>query len=299
MTLSFFHQWPRGRFFVASRSGQGHGNFYPAGQAQHDGMPRPTSAKPAPAPEGERAWPTAREQEQVFAPPHLNFDSLTDKALEVNRRLIEAYGERRYEPRRAPMHELISTILSQRTNWRNEDLAYRQMWARFGSWEAIERAPVTELAEAIAPSNFAEVKAPNIQRTLRTIREARGVYSIDFLADLPAEEGLAWLLALPGVGLKTASLVLLFCFGKPLLPVDTHVHRVSQRLGLIGPKVMHEAAHRILLAMLPPDPPLLYTFHLNMLKHGQKICTFSRPHCSKCMLRDLCDYYADPETPKF
>lgn len=228
-----------------------------------------------------------------------NVEGLTQKALLVNARLIEAYGERSHEARREPMHELISTMLSQRTNWRNEDLAYRRMKERFGSWDAIEHAPVAELAEAIAPSNFAEVKAPNIQRTLKAIREARGAYNIDFLRDLPAEEGMRWLLALPGVGLKTASLVLLFCFAKSVLPVDTHVHRVSQRLGLIGPKVMHEAAHRILLELLPPDPPLLYNVHVNLLTHGQKVCTFSRPRCSKCVLRDLCDYFHDPNTPKY
>jgi endonuclease-3 len=199
-------------------------------------------------------------------------------------------------PRREPMHELISTILSQRTTWRNEDLAYRRMMDRFGDWEGVERANVEELTDAISPSNFAEVKAPNIQRTLRAIREQRGSYDIGFLADLSPEEGMRWLLALPGVGLKTASLVLLFCFSKPVLPVDTHVHRVSQRTGLIGPKVMHEAAHRILLEMLPPDPALLYNFHVNLLTHGQRVCTFSRPRCPKCVLRDLCDYYQALET---
>ncbi|WP_027481128.1 endonuclease III domain-containing protein [Deinococcus pimensis] len=228
-----------------------------------------------------------------------NAADLPARALEVHHRLQREYGGRDHVPRREPMHELISTILSQRTTWRNEDLAYRRMIERFGDWETIEHADVAELTDAISPSNYAEVKAPNIQRTLRCIRERRGGYDLSFLADMTPEEGMAWLLDLPGVGLKTASLVLLFCFAKPVLPVDTHVHRVSQRVGLIGPKVMHEAAHRILLAMLPPDPPLLYAFHVNMLRHGQKVCTFSRPYCSRCVLRDVCDYGTSPDTVKY
>ncbi len=221
------------------------------------------------------------------------------RALEVHRRLLDAYANREHVPRREPMHELISTILSQRTTWRNEDLAYQRMWERFGSWEAIEQAPIPDLTDAISPSNYPEVKAPNIQRTLRCIRERRGDYDLAFLADLPPEEGMAWLLDLPGVGLKTASLVLLFCFAKPVLPVDTHVHRVSQRVGLIGPRVTHEVAHRVLLALLPSDPALLFNFHVNMLRHGQKVCTFSRPYCGRCVLRDICDYGTDPATVKY
>lgn len=228
-----------------------------------------------------------------------NLPDLSARAMEVHRRLLSEYGDRDHVPRREPMHELISTILSQRTTWRNEDLAYQRMMERFGTWEGVEGADVTDLADAISPSNYPEVKAPNIQRTLRCIRERRGSYDLSFLADLSPDEGMAWLLDLPGVGLKTASLVLLFCFSKPVLPVDTHVHRVSQRVGLIGPKVMHEVAHRLLLGLLPPEPPLLYAFHINMLRHGQKVCTFSRPYCSRCVLRDVCDYGTDPDTVKF
>jgi endonuclease III len=163
--------------------------------------------------------------------------TLEEKALEVYRVLLTTYGERELVPRREPMHELVSTILSQRTNWKNEELAYTRMWNRFGSWEAVRDAPTSELAEAIALSNFAEAKAPQIQRTVGTILELRGDTDLGFLRDLPVEEGLEWLTALPGVGVKTATLVLLFCFAKPVLPVDTHVYRVSQRVGLLSAKV--------------------------------------------------------------
>jgi len=216
---------------------------------------------------------------------------LRTKALEVYRRLLQTHGERPLKPRREPMHELISTMLSHRTTQQNEATAFEQMWQHFGSWEAIRDAPVAELAETIAPSNFAEAKAPNIKKTLQRIIEERGEASIDFLAGLPVEEGLAWLMSLPGVGIKTASLVLLFCFAKPILPVDTHVHRVSQRVGLIGPKVTPEAAHGLLLTLLPADPYVLFNFHVSLLKHGQKICIWGTPRCQQCPLTDLCDWY--------
>ncbi len=213
------------------------------------------------------------------------------KAQEVTQRVMQAHGALPLVPRREPMHELISTMLSHRTTEQNEALAFQRMWDRFGSWEAIRDAPVEELRQAIQPANFAEAKAPRIQATLARIIDERGEPSLDFLRDLSVEEGLAWLTDLPGVGIKTASLVLLFCFGKPVLPVDTHVHRVSQRLGLIGPKVSAEAAHAQLLDLLPRDPYLLFNYHKGLLRHGQRICTWENPRCARCPLTDLCDWY--------
>lgn len=224
------------------------------------------------------------------------------KIMEVYNRLTERYGLRPLVPRREPMHELISTMLSHRTTQKNEALAYDRMWQRFGSWDAIQNAPTAELAEAIAPSNFAEAKAPNIQKALQRIYDERGEYSIDFLADVPVEQALAWLMALPGVGIKTATLVMLFCFAKPVMPVDTHVHRVSQRVGLIGPKVGTEAAHTLLLAMLPKDPYILFNYHVANLKHGQQLCVWGTPKCAPCPLKDICNWYQEnvakrPVTP--
>jgi endonuclease-3 len=221
---------------------------------------------------------------------------LRAKAWEIYLRLLQSYGERPLKPRREPLYELISTMLSHRTTQKNEALAFEQMWRHFGSWEAIRDAPLAELAETIAPSNFAEAKAPNIQETLRRIIDERDVPTIDFLRDLPPQQGLDWLISLPGVGIKTASLVLLFCFSKPVLPVDTHVHRVSQRLGLIGPQVNPTAAHSLLLALLPPDPPVLFNFHVNMLRHGQKVCIWGTPRCEQCPLTDICEWYQKNKT---
>lgn len=223
-------------------------------------------------------------------------DDLRQKAQRVYEELIERYGVVPLKPRREPLHELISTILSHRTTQREEALAFERMWRRFGSWVAIRDAPLPELIAAIAPANFPEVKAPYIQNALRQIIAERGEPKIDFLADLPAEEGLAWLMTLKGVGIKTASLVLLFCFAKPVLPVDTHVHRVSQRVGLIPPKADANAAHHLLLALFPPDPYILFNFHVAALKHGQQLCRWGSPHCAPCPLKALCDWYSAHET---
>lgn len=215
---------------------------------------------------------------------------LAERAQTIYHLTGQAYGIRAWAPRREPLHELISTILSQRTTGANEQRAFRQLWARFGSWEAIAAAPDDQIAEPIAPSNWPEVKAPRIKAVLSQIITERGTPSIDFLADLPVEQALAWLLALPGVGLKTATLVLLFCFRKPVLPVDTHVHRVSQRIGLIGPRTTPEQAHSRLPALLPHDAEVLWNFHHNLLRHGQQICTWRDPHCTRCVLLKHCDY---------
>ncbi|MDX5422222.1 MAG: endonuclease III [Hymenobacteraceae bacterium] len=216
-----------------------------------------------------------------------------EKALLAHELLNQAYKRLRLEPRRSHMHELISTMLSHRTNHKDEEKAYYTMLERFGDWEGVMNAPFEELADAIATTRYPGQKAPQIQQTLRIIKEERGEINIDFLEDMPVEEAMAWLTRLPGVGLKTATLLLLFNFKKPVMPVDTHVFRVSQRVGLIGAKVTANKAHDLLLQMLPEDPVELYNFHIHMLRHGQRICTFYSPKCEKCVLNSICNYYQD------
>ncbi|MBK8026981.1 MAG: endonuclease III [Chloroflexi bacterium] len=224
--------------------------------------------------------------------------ALQQRAMEMYPILLATYGERPLKPpRREPMVELIMTILSQRTTAANEKLAFTRMWERYGSWEAIRDADLVELTERITPSNFAEAKAPNIKATLAKIIAERGEANIDFLDDLPVEDGLSWLLSLPGVGIKTASLVLLFNFSKPIMPVDTHVHRVSLRTGLLAPKTSAEKAHILLLEILPSDPHILFNFHVTCLRHGQKICTWNAPKCPQCPIKHLCDYYREIYMP--
>ncbi|WP_291424467.1 endonuclease III [Deinococcus sp.] len=204
--------------------------------------------------------------------------------------LRETYGELALQPRREPMHELISTILSQRTTHKDEEAAYYSL-SELGDWDAIIEAPTEAVAHAIRRSNYPESKAPRIQETLRRIKAAPGGYDLEFLRELPLKEALKWLTDLPGVGVKTASLVLLFNFARPVFPVDTHVHRINTRVGTI-PKMGEQAAHRALLALLPPDPPFLFELHKNLLKHGQQVCQWTRPKCGVCVLRERCDAYA-------
>lgn len=200
------------------------------------------------------------------------------------------YGEKPIYARREAMHELISTILSQRTTHQDEEAAYQELLT-LGDWDAIIQAPTDAVAHAIRRSNYPESKAPRIQATLRAIREQRGSYTLDFLAEMPVKDALKWLTDLPGVGLKTASLVLLFNFARPVFPVDTHVHRVNTRVGTI-PRMGEQAAHRALLGLLPPNPPYLYEFHVNLLRHGQRVCIWTRPKCPVCVLRERCDAHA-------
>ena len=193
-------------------------------------------------------------------------------------------------PRRENLRELISTLLSHRTTHQDEETAYRRMFAEFGDWDGLLAAPVGALAHAIRTTRWPDVQAPRIQQILRRVKEEQGRFSIDFLADLPTDTAMAWLLDLPGVGLKTASLVLLFNFRKPVLPVDTHVHRVAQRVGIIGPEITPDKAHPLLLAMLGPDPETLFNYHVHNLWHGQRICFFTAPNCPACPLNSFCDY---------
>jgi endonuclease III len=220
--------------------------------------------------------------------------------LWMHQQVTAEYGPRPLTARRSPMHELISTILSQRTDWRNEEIAYQELRALGGGepgegedvdWDKIASLPVEVLAHAIRASTYPEQKAPRIQATLKAICASRGNYDLTFLAEMEPDAGLKWLTALPGVGVKTSSLVLLFNFAKPVFPVDTHVHRITSRVGAI-PRMGEATAHKALLALLPPDPPLLYELHVNLLRHGQQVCSFSDPKCGRCVLRDRCDAYA-------
>lgn len=216
-----------------------------------------------------------------------------EKAQLTHELLNQEYRHRKLEPRRSHMHELISTMLSHRTNHKDEAKAYNTMLERFGDWEGVISASLENLVEAIATTRYPEQKAPQIQQTLQIIKEERGELSIDFLEDMPVDEAMAWLTKLPGVGPKTATLLLLFNFKKPVMPVDTHVFRISQRVGLIGAKVTANKAHSLLLQILPPEPEELYNFHIHMLRHGQRICTFYSPKCEQCVLSGICNYFQD------
>ena len=212
----------------------------------------------------------------------------TKLAYEV---LNEHYGVQDVYGRADPMHELIGTILSHRTTHANEVTAYRTLRERFPTWVAVRDAPLPDLIDAIRTANYPEVKASYIKNLLTVLIAERGEANIDFLRDLSTEEAMTWLTNLPGIGPKTATLLLLFTFQKPVLPVDTHVHRVTQRIGVIGPKVSAEKAHTLLLSYLPADAKTLFNFHKHFYWHGQRVCTWYDPKCNQCVLRDGCDFY--------
>lgn len=216
--------------------------------------------------------------------------ALSAKALEVTRRLTEYYGELPFS-NKDPMSQLVDIILSHRTRDEQTAAAYDNLLRVFGSWEAVRDAPTSEVQAEIENVNWPETKAPRLQAIMRQITQERGKLNLDFLCDLPVDEGAAWLSRLEGVGPKTKACVLLFSCQKPILPVDTHVWRVSIRLGLIGKKVTADAAHDLLQALLPRDARIIYNFHKALLRHGQRICVYDRPRCEKCNLTDLCDYY--------
>ncbi len=218
-----------------------------------------------------------------------SYHHLRAKTLEVHRRLLDAYGEPTWRPHLDPISELVSTILSQNTNDTNRDVAFDRLRKKLPTWEQVRDADPQEVIDAIRPAGLANQKGPRIQGALQRITEERGRLELDFLADWPLDEAKSWLSSIKGVGPKTAAIVLLFALGKPAFPVDTHIHRLSKRLGLIGPRVSREKAHVVLERLVPPEA--YYAFHLNMIRHGRRVCTSRKPRCERCILRDLCDFY--------
>jgi endonuclease-3 len=198
------------------------------------------------------------------------------------------YGEQYLKSCEDHMQQLVLTILSHRTTWQDEKRAYDAMWSRYGSWEAIASADTAALTLLLAPVRYPERKAPYIQQTLAHIHQRTGTYNIDFLQDMPTDEAMTWLLSLPGVGFKTASLLMLFCFHRPVMPVDTHVHRVSKRLGIIPAKASADSAYHLLAKLLPEEAAYLYRYHKLLFKHGQRVCVHERPRCALCVLNQVC-----------
>ncbi len=208
--------------------------------------------------------------------------------MEIHRTLRDRYGDPPHRPDGDPLGALVNTILSQNTNDRNRDIAFAALRARFPTWETVRDAPLDAVIDAIRPAGLAPTKGPNIQAALRQITEERGELSLDFLATLPLEEARQWLTKLNGVGPKTAAIVLLFALGRPAFPVDTHVHRVTRRLGLIPENTSREKAHSLLESLIPPA--LYWTFHLNLIAHGRQVCHARQPACTECPLQTQCAY---------
>lgn len=219
-----------------------------------------------------------------------NLEALSDKAWTIYHKLIEFYGLPVFEGGDDPVDELIATILSANTNDVNSGRAFAQLRAAFGpNWDAVRTAPLDAIKDAIRPAGMYNQKAPAIVATLEAILQDRGAYDLRFLAGLPAEEALAYLTALPGVGHKTASIVILFCFNGAAFPVDTHIQRISQRLGISPRKAGAEKIKRIWESLLPPET--YYPLHIDLIRHGRQTCQALNPRCALCPLQDDCDYY--------
>ena len=203
--------------------------------------------------------------------------------------LLEATYGRKHWKRHDGMDELISCILSQSTTDANRDRGFEALKAQYPTWEQAHHAPEDELVETIRPAGLANSKAPYIQGSLATIFEERGDYNIDFIEELPVDEAKKWLQSLPGVGPKTAAIVLCFGYNRPAFPVDTHVHRTGKRIGFLPEKISANKAHDHMEAIVPPEE--YYAFHLQLIYHGRALCKARNPQCEVCPIKQFCDYY--------
>ena len=212
------------------------------------------------------------------------------KATKVCNILIREYGEEVSERKLPPIDELVMTILSQHTNDVNMYRAFESLKSKYSTWDEVLETPQNELATAIYSSGMYNLKAKRIQATLREIKDRVGKLDLSLLEEMEIAEAKEWLISLHGVGPKTAAIVLLFSLGLPVLPVDTHVWRVTKRLGIIEIKVSREKAHDLLEQIIPPD--CIPSLNKNLVRHGREVCRAQNPKCSKCILNGLCLYYS-------
>jgi len=206
----------------------------------------------------------------------------------VNERLNQVFGYPEWRNPLPALDELVSTFLSQNTNDLNRDKAFDAIRARYANWDEVCEADPDEFMQVIRVAGLANQKGPNIQAALRRIREERGEIDLEWLKELPVEEAREWLLSFKGVGRKTTAIVLLFSLGMPAFPVDTHIYRVSGRIGLLPQKLDVDATHQYLEAAA--DPAQYYAMHLNLIRLGREICQARKPDCARCPLVDICQY---------
>ena len=209
--------------------------------------------------------------------------------------LGEEYGPAVWAPRFDPASELVSTILSQHTSDINSERAFENLMATFVTLQAVADAPVEAIEDAIRMGGLAKVKAPRIKAILKQVFDEVGSYDLSFLGEMPLDEAKAWLKKLHGVGPKTAAIILCFSLGMPAMPVDTHIFRVSKRLGLIGPKISADKAHDILEPMVRPED--VFAFHMYLIQHGRQVCKAPRPLCDRCVLSWGCPSRGTFESP--
>jgi endonuclease-3 len=214
--------------------------------------------------------------------------ALAQRAMNVHKVLLQAFGEPLWRNPLPPVDELVSTILSQNTNDINRDRAFEALKRKYPGWESVRDANSAEVIATIRVAGLANQKGPRIQQVLRAITAERGSLDLSFLASLPLEEARSWLMKFNGVGPKTAAIVLCFSLNRPAFPVDTHIYRVTGRIGLRPEKMTVEQAHPYLESLFPPET--YYAAHLNIIRLGREICAARKPNCPVCPVRALCDY---------
>lgn len=213
----------------------------------------------------------------------------SNKVLKIISLLEREYGTENFVYYDNPLNQLILTILSQNTNWQNCRRSFTNLKQRFKSWEEVMVSNVNQIATTIKSGGLGKIKAKRIHSFLKTFWKMKGSLDLSFLCDIDSGEGLAFLNSFKGIGPKTAACVLLFSCKKPILPVDTHIFRVSKRLGLIGVNVNFVHAHKLLGQVVPSDKVL--SFHTNAIRHGRKICRARKPRCLLCVLRHTCEFW--------
>jgi endonuclease III len=212
-----------------------------------------------------------------------------EKIEKIRTRLIKAFGLPEWRQPLPAVDELVSTILSQNTNDTNRDAAFEQLRAAFPDWNAVMEADTADVVEAIRTAGLANQKGPRIQDALREIAQfTHGDLNLDFLREIPLEEARQWLIAVKGVGPKTAAIVLLFSLGIPAFPVDTHIYRVTGRIGLRPPNLSVEKTHSYLEERIPEDA--FYDLHLNLIRLGREVCGARKWHCYRCPVEELCEF---------
>lgn len=217
--------------------------------------------------------------------------SATRAILSIAKLLRSSYGRHRFSREADAVGELVKTILSQNTSDRNSHRAYNNLRRRFKNWDRLRRIKISAIKREIKIAGLANIKAPRIKSALDEIKKRVGSLNLDFLSGLETQTGYQFLKSIKGVGPKTAACVLLFSFKKPIMPVDTHIFRVTKRLGILDDKATHEEAQEYFSEVVPGN--LIYEFHINLIAHGKEICIARNPRCPICNLKRLCKYYKE------
>jgi len=206
----------------------------------------------------------------------------------VRRRLEKSYGRPGIEDRMDPLSTLVHTILSQNTTDITSDRAWKALRRKYRTMKSLAEADRHELAETVRMGGLADIKAGRIIQALNDIRELTGRLSLDFLRDMDEQEADRWLSQLKGVGPKTRAIVLLFSLDKTAFPVDTHIFRVTKRLGLVRPSADREEAQERMAEL--SEPADYFSYHVNIIEHGRNVCAARRPKCYQCILYDVCNW---------